>query len=366
MIADSKEIKMDFFRKDDKKAIIAKQEAQKIAWAPFVFQSAKALRDLGILEMIKKNGEHGVTLEEVTRELNLPHYGARVLLEAGLGMELIYLNDDDRYMITKTGYFILEDEMTKVNMDFVNDVCYQGMFYLKESILNGKPEGLKVFGNWPTIYEGLSQLPENIQKSWFGFDHFYSDVAFPEVIPLVMKSEPSMIYDVGGNTGKFSMKLAEFEPKVKVTILDLPGQLDMAQKNIKENGYQDQVFFHPINLLDKDAPFPKGADAIWMSQFLDCFSEEEIISILSRAKEALDENGSVYILETYWDRQQFETAAFSLQQTSLYFTVMANGNSQMYHSKNMIKCVHEAGLYVEEDVDDIGISHTLFRCKKKA
>ncbi len=356
---------MNFFKTDKKKAIEAINEAQKIAWGPFVFQSAKVMRDLGILDLISQSKEQGISLEEITNHLNLPLYGTRVLLEAGLGIGLVYLNDEEKYILTKTGFFILNDEMTKVNMNFVHDVCYLGMYNLKESILNEKPEGLKVLGNWNTLYEGLSKLPPEIQKSWFDFDHFYSDKSFPLIMPLLFKHNPKMIFDVGGNTGKFSLQCVRYNPDVKVTILDLEGQVGMATKNIKENGFEDRVAFHPINLLDPNAPFPKGADAVWMSQFLDCFSEDEIVSILTRAKEAITSDGAIYILETYWDRQQYEAAAFSLQQTSLYFTVMANGNSQMYHSKNMINCIHKAGLYVEEDIDNISISHTLFRCKKK-
>jgi hypothetical protein len=35
---------------------------------------------------------------------------------------------------------------------------------------------------------------------------------------------------------------------------------------------------------------------------------------------------------------------------------MANGNSKMYHSKEMLRCLREADLVVEEDIDDVGIS----------
>lgn len=354
---------MEFFKKDTKRALEAKYEAQKIAFGPIVFQAARCLRDLGILELIESSRDEGMTEEEVATKLGLSLYGARVLMEAGLGMGLLCVNDE-KYTTTKTSYFLIRDKMTIANMDFVQDICYLGMFDLKASILNGKPEGLKVFGEqWNTLYEALSTLPEQAKKSWFSFDHFYSDIAFPEVLPHIFKHKISRIFDVGGNTGKFSIQCAEHDPNIKVTILDLPGQLGMAAKNIKDAGFEDRINGHPINLLDESQEFPKGADIVWMSQFLDCFSEPEIVSILKRAKGAIGEDGAIYILETYWDRQQYEAAAFSLQQTSLYFTNIANGNSQMYHSKNMIKCIHEAGLYIEEDIDNIGISHTLFRCK---
>lgn len=40
-------------------------------------------------------------------------------------------------------------------MDFVYDVCYNGMFYFEECIDEGKLVGLKVFGEWFIIYKGF-------------------------------------------------------------------------------------------------------------------------------------------------------------------------------------------------------------------
>jgi len=68
---------------DDKTALQAKYEAQKIAFGPIMFQAAKALRDLGILELIKSKRKVGITQEEIAKELNLSVYGVKVLLEAG-------------------------------------------------------------------------------------------------------------------------------------------------------------------------------------------------------------------------------------------------------------------------------------------
>src|SRR5882724_3079596 len=166
---------MEFYSKDKKTALEAKGLAQFIAFGPVVFQVAKTVRDTGILITIEDHTHSGgITIEEIVEKVKLPHYGVRVLLESSLGIGLIIVNDG-KYTLTKTGYFILHDPLTRVNMDFIQDVNYKGLFHLEESIKNGKPEGLKELGNWPTIYEGLSQLPPYIQKSWFAFDHFFSD-----------------------------------------------------------------------------------------------------------------------------------------------------------------------------------------------
>ena len=353
---------MNFFDKEKLSAIQAKEEAQWITFAPFVFQATRVLCKSGILKTVEAHRE-GITLEELTAMVKLPEYGVRVLVEAALGIGLLILNDG-LYTTTKTAYFILNDELTKVNMSFTHDVCYQGMYFLEESIVHKRPEGLKVFGEWPTIYEALSTtLPQKAKKSWFAFDHYYSDFAFPEVLPHVYQRKPKTLLDIGGNTGKWSMRSIEFDPDVKITIMDLPDYVETVKAQFGQNGFGDRVSFYPCNLLDESQKFPNGFDAIWMSQFLDCFSEEQIISILRRCKQALAPGGIIYILELFWDRQRFEASAFALQQTSLYFTAMANGDSQMYDSKVFIRCVEKAGLEITDQKDYIGVSHTLLICQ---
>src|SRR5688572_29004908 len=153
---------MNFFEKDSLTALEAKEKAQWIAFAPVVFQSSRILRDSGILKVVEKNMD-GVSFDEIVNEVDLPVYGVRVLVEAGLGIGLLTFRDE-KYFVTKTAAFLMHDDLTKVNMDFVQDVCYNGMFHLEESIKKERPAGLKVFGEWPTIYEGLSKLPASVQK----------------------------------------------------------------------------------------------------------------------------------------------------------------------------------------------------------
>lgn len=354
---------MNFFKEDSKAVFEAKEYAQHIAFAPIVFQAARSLRNFGLLKIVEDAGKDGMLYEDILAKSNLSKYGTRVLLEAGLGTGLLIL-DNDKYKLTKTGYCILHDEMTRANMDFMHDVCYRGMFDLDKSIETGKPEGLKTLGSWNTLYEGLASFPEHVRKSWLAFDHFYSDNSFSSVFPYVFEKNPTRVLDVGGNTGKWAIKCMEYSKTIQVGIVDLPGQLKMAAENIKQKKFDDRITYHECNLLDKNEKLPKGYDIIWMSQFLDCFSEDEIVSILKRCYDALDENGQVFILEPFWDKQKFEVSAFCLQMTSLYFTNIANGNSQMYHSDLFCKLITNAGFSVIDRIDNIGISNSLLKCKK--
>ena len=79
----------------------------------------------------------------------------------------------------------------------------------------------------------------------------------------------------------------------------------------------------------------------------------------------MEAGSRLYIMETFWDRQRFETASYCLAQTSLYFTAMANGNSKMYYSADMARLVEKAGLAIEQIHDGLGLGHSIMQCKLK-
>lgn len=352
---------MSFFESDRLSAADAIARAQHIAFAPMVFQASRALRNLGILSALHQHRD--LTIEAIVEKTGLPHYGVRVLLEAGLGIGLVTCKDGV-YNLTKTGWFILHDKMTVANMDFSHDVCYEGLETLDEAIVTGRPTGLKAFGDWSTIYEGLAYLPPAATKSWYAFDHYYSDDAYPLVLPMLAKYNLHSILDIGGNTGRFTMQCLRHFPDVRMGIVDLPNMAKSTEASLAKQGFGDRVSVHPSNMLDATTSLPTGYDAVWMSQFLDCFSEDEIVAILQKVRAVMTDDTTVFIMEPFWDVQTREVSAFCLQMTSLYFTGLANGNSQMYSAEVFLKAVARAGLKVVEQTDHIGVCQTLLVCKK--
>lgn len=333
--------------------------AQKIAFAPFEFQAAKAMIETGILRYIRKNKWSSIS--QITENLKLTEYGVTVLIEAGIAMNIIQ-DKDNRYALSKMGMFFVCDKMTELNFRFTDHVCYKGLEHLGESIRKGKPDGLKVFGKWTTIYEALADLPDNTRRSWFNFDHFYSDQAFPEALPIVFKCSPKNILDIGGNTGRWAIECLRYSDTVKVVIADHEGQLKDAESNLRKENLLERASFYPTDLLKGIEKFPKGFDVIWMSQFLCCFSEEEIQNILHVAKGSLGKNSRLFILDTFLDKQKNPVAEYILRMTSLYFTCFANGNSKVYHSNTIINCIKKAGLAVKKETNHIGLGHTLLEC----
>ena len=353
------------YTKEQLSARDAQRLAEYIAFGPVIFQVSRLMVKFGILELLRKS-DGGMTVEEVAQKTELSEYAVKCLLEASLTIGTVLVNqEENRYQLSKTGWFLLNDPATRVNIDFNHDVNYLGFFHLEEALKEGKPAGLKALGDWPTIYEGLSQLKPQVQRSWFNFDHFYSDSSFDQALEIVFAHKPRTLLDVGGNTGRWAMRCVNHDEEVEVTILDLPQQIDMMRRATRGLPGAQRIHGIGMNLLDPNNQFPTDQhyDAIWMSQFLDCFSEEEVVSILTRAAKIMDKDSRLYIMETLWDRQKYEPAAFCLTQISLYFTAMANGNSKMFHSDDLIRLIHQAGLEVETIHDYLGQGHSIVELK---
>ncbi len=336
------------------------RRVHQLAFSPLFFQAAIAARDMGVLAAVHGAKATGISAVEVAAKADVTKYASRVLLEGCLALELVAL-EDGKYRITDAGRLWLFDRMTIVNANFVRDVCYGGAAQLQDSLRTGRARGLATFGDWPSIYAGLTQLPPHALESWLAFDHYYSDGTFPAALPKVLAHAPRKLLDVGGNTGKWALLLMDRDPQIQITVIDHEGQLAVLRRNVEAAGHLARLDTIAAELTDASVPFPTGFDAVWMSQFLDCFGEADIAHLLARGRAALAPGGRLYVMETFWDRQPNDVGELCLQGTSLYFTCMANGQGRMYHSQDLLELIAGAQLRVESD-EELGLCHTLLTC----
>ena len=358
---------LDKYTTEQLSARDAQRLAEFIAFSPMVFQVSRVMVEKGVLDALRDSND-GLTIDEVAQSCKLSTYAAKILLEASLSIGTVIVDPaTERFSITKAGWFLITDKRTRINMAFNHDVNYEGLFVLDKALEEGQPAGLEHFGNWPTVYEGLSQLPPKVQESWFGFDHFYSDGSFNQALEIVFSRPTHNLLDVGGNTGRWATRCVQYNTDVEVTIVDLPQQLELMKQATADIQGAERIHGYGMNLLDAEAAFPTNHrwDAIWMSQFLDCFGEEEIVSILTRASRVMDPGTRLYIMETLWDRQRFEPATLCLTLTSVYFTAIANGNSKMYNTDDMSRLISQSGLEIVTIHDNLGQGHSIIECKIK-
>jgi SAM-dependent methyltransferase len=345
-------------------AIEARARALRLTFAPFLFQAVCALRDFGILAHAWERREHGVTRAEAARKSSLSEYAATVLLEAGLAAEVFTL-EGDTFHLTRTGYFLVGDEMTRVNLEFARDVCYRALEHLPASLREGRPVGLKELGEGPfssnSLYEDFAGLSPRVTESWLAFDHYYSSVAFEAALDRLLSRPITRVVDIGANTGKFAHACLVRNQSVRVVLVDHPRQLELAKRRLEGAGLAGRADFVTSNLLS-DAPLPASADVVWLSQVVDCLSEDDAVRLLTRVKATLAPEGRVFVLEPCWDLQPQRAGKEALTLLSLYFTCAANGKSRMYDSVTLQRLFDASGLVVEKREDGLGVGHSLFEC----
>lgn len=334
--------------------------AHLLALAPMAFQAVQVARRRGLLSALDEAGPDGLTEQQMAQAANLSTYATRVVAEALLvcGVTLREANSG-RDRLSKVGWFLRRDEGTGLNFDFSADVCYRACDHLEAALEEGRPAGLAELGPWTTVYQGLSQLPEPAKTSWFAFDHFYSDAAFDQALDILLQEPPLRLLDVGGNTGRFALKVLARTDSTRVTVCDLPQQTALMRQATANAPGAERLEAYDIDVLQPGAELPAGANIVWMSQFLDCFADREIVGILRMARRALAPGGRIAVLETLWDNQAYPTGALDLALTSLYFTAVANGNSKMYGREEFLALAQEAGLRLAAQHGPMGHGHTL-------
>jgi SAM-dependent methyltransferase len=330
---------------DSRTAAESRAEALRLAFAPFLFQAVCALREFGILEYVWTNRRNGVTRSEVANHARVSPYAATVLLEAGLAARVFSL-DADTFFPTRTAYYLLGDEMTRVNIDFVRDICYRPLQHLVASLREGSPRGLPELGDGfarsESLYADFDRLPADAARSWLAFDHYYSSLTYDVVLAEVLKGATRRVLDVGANDGRFAAACLGQNADVQVTLVDHAVQIAVARERLVQAGLSDRATFVVADLAD-DPELPEGFDAVWASQVLDCLSEPQIARLLSKVRASLEPGGRLMVLEPCWDLQPQRAGQDALALLSLYFACAANGNSRMYDSATLVRLLLAAG-----------------------
>lgn len=327
----------------------------KQAYSPFVFQ---VIRIFYKHELIALN--ESLSFDQILDKKPFNDYSLKLLLDAA-ELTGIIKKEEDFYSLSLSGSFLMKDKSARLSFDFMHDICFRGAYYLEESLLNNKPEGLKTISEEETFYKALSTLTETQKNSWFNFDNYHSDIAFEKIINEIDFSCVKRVLDLGGNRGNFARILREKYGQIEITIADLPGQINVAKDCLKD---LSGISFLEIDFINDMVEIEGQYDFIMMSQFLDCFSLDEIDNILSLVKKILSTKGQVAVIELFCDRQRMPVAEYMLRMLSLYFTTIANGNSRMYESQQLLSIIQKKGFNVLLDKNNIGIGHSLFLLDK--
>ena len=108
------------------------------------------------------------------------------------------------------------------------------------------------------------------------------------------------LLDVGGGPGTYAMLLAQKYPGLRVTVLDLPGVVAIAQELIAQAGLSDRVQTRPGSAVEEDYG-QETVDGILFSGVLHQMDSDTIRQMFARAFRALQPGGKMIISDIMLD-----------------------------------------------------------------
>jgi hypothetical protein len=175
------------------------------------------------------------------------------------------------------------------------------------------------------------------------FMHSHSLAAATGMALRVDLSGVTSLLDVGGGSGCFSITLAQQNPKLRCTVLDLPAMCEVALEYVAAARVSDRVGAHPANMFKDE--WPRGHDAMLFSNIFHDWGPETNAKLAASAFNALPKGGRIYLHEMLLDDSgngPRTTAAFSA-------LMLANTRGRQFTFLQLKELLESAG-FVEIDV----------------
>jgi ubiquinone/menaquinone biosynthesis C-methylase UbiE len=307
--------------------------------AAAAFQYLNAGVELGLFELLEEHGP--LTLTQVADRVGLSPQSARCLLFGLSSLRLVEREGDYFHngAIIRSVYERGEWQLIRSMTQFQGHIVYSGLADFAESLREDRNVGLdRIGGEGETLYQRLPANPA-ASRIFFEYMETYSDFALKCLLKDFDFSAARRILDVGGGTGRNAITIVERYPDARVTLLDLPPVLRMAEPLISGRGLSGRIDLYPCDMMKEE--FPGGQDCVLFIHQLVIWSPREITALLKKAYESLSANGRVVIFSSVSDDD--ETGPLMAALDTAYFRAVAAGRGMIYPWKDYKKALLEVG-----------------------
>jgi len=302
------------------------EDLVRVLFGSSAFQVLNAGVKLGLFALLHRHPD--LTVEKLAEELRLERRPVQILLlgTSALGFT-VRTGDVYRNAALLEGMF--KDGSWEIIADLV---AFEEAFVLPtqidftESLQKNTNVGLRrIPGEGSDLYHRLAGHPE-LQQLFYRCMRSWSRLSNPILVAKANLSGVKRVLDVGGGDGVNAIALAQANPGVRFTVLDLPGALQIAKEKIARAGLTDR-----IQLMDGDifqSNYPADHDAILFANQLVIWSPEQNLSLLRKAHESLVAGGRVLIFNAFSDDSGDGPLYAALD--NVYFATLTAGSSSLY------------------------------------
>ncbi|HYW49518.1 MAG TPA: methyltransferase [Gemmatimonadaceae bacterium] len=249
------------------------------------------------LDLFGKLRNGPLSMVEIANAINLPIEGTERLVNAASALDLLETTQDGRWRLTVNGASIAPSTGLEKLIEH-NQLLYRDLLDPVAMLRDPKRSQTAIAAYFPY---GEARRPEDVDPEAAAR---YSELMASTVPPLaeeVMDAYPvarhRRMLDVGGGIGAFVTLMGERAPELQLMLFDLPAVAVHARAQMEANGLAHRAEVHAGNF--QTDPLPRGADLVTLVRVLLDHGDEVALTVLRRAREALEPGGTLLVVEPF-------------------------------------------------------------------
>jgi 3-hydroxy-5-methyl-1-naphthoate 3-O-methyltransferase len=266
----------------------------------------------------------------IARALHSDLRGTRLLLDACVALGLLAKDGDEYANTSESAAFLVPGAPGDLSRAIrYNRDVYSVWGKLENFVSDGKAV------EKPEIH--LGEDPERTRTFVLSM-HARALAIGRAVVPQLDLAGCKRLLDVGGGPGTYSVLMAQANPDLTCTVLDLPAVVAIASELIEQHGMAERVSTLAGNY--RTADFPAGLDAVNFFGCLHQESPEGIRQLFKKAHEALNPGGMIHVMDIMTD------ATHAAPKFSALFAVnmaLTTHDGWVFSDEELVGWLEEAG-----------------------
>ena len=260
------------------------------------FQYLNAACELGLLDLLATSGP--LSAEQIHSELNLAERAGNILLLGCTSLGMIERHGDRYHLATQ-----IRDLMNcgmwphiKNTVAFEQHIVYEAQADFAESLRQNTNVGLRrIPGEGADLYRRLAQKPQ-LQKIFYRYMRSWSQLANDDLVRSVDLSGARTLLDCGGGDAVNAIALAQANPQLQVTVLEIPSCIPLALEGIRQAQLDGRITVRDLDIFSDT--FPGSYDCVLFAHQMVIWTPKENTQLLRKAYDALVPGGRVVLFNS--------------------------------------------------------------------
>ena len=279
------------------------------------YWGSQALLTANRIGLFTALGDGVKSTEDLAAELGLDERGARLLLDACVGLGLLECEDGLYRVAASAAHFLVPGSAGFLgNAISYSDDLYDTWGKLEDGLRSGAP-----------VLEAKNYLgtdPEATRHFVYGMHDRALGIG-RALVALVDLGDRRRLLDVGGGPGTYSALFAGRHEGLSAKVLELPGVAEVAGEILETMPGGDRVELLPGSY--HETPFPPHNDVVLMSGMFHRETEATCRELIGKASDALDSGGLLVVSDVFTDADRTGPVFATLFGLNMYLTAPHGG-----------------------------------------